>query len=156
LTRKIHVLVLIPLLALSILVTLVGGTGWAMERKDGAEYVIEGNETVTVGWDAATGVGAYEIRLLMLYVTPLTYFALARVPASETTVTLAQPRAGHFQVEARACRYSDCHVDDLQNPQNDLSTWVVSTDPTIGIVDGVHMAWWIYWKLAKFTGPVIE
>jgi hypothetical protein len=125
-------------------------------RLQGEEIIAEGDKGITVQWDAVPEATAYEVRLLMLHITPTTYFALARVPASETTITFLQPRAGHFRVEARTCRFADCHVDDPAQPELDLSRWAESTNKDDASVEGVPMGWWIYWKLKGFGGPVIE
>jgi hypothetical protein len=125
-------------------------------RLQGEEIIVEGDKGVTVGWDAVSVALAYEVRLVMLHITPTTYFALARVPASETTVTFVQPRSGHFRVEARSCRFADCHIEDQAQPEKDVSRWAESTNKDDSSVGGVPMAWWIYWKLKGFTGPVIE
>jgi hypothetical protein len=118
-------------------------------KLQGVEYLVEGN-SITVQWGPLDPiVQATELRLTMFDKDPVTYFALARVPAPTTRVVFNRPRTAHFRVEARSCRYTDCHVNDPNNPQNDLSVWVLSTDPTVGEVDGVLIGWWLYWKMPK-------
>ncbi len=126
----------------------------------GREYIVS-DATVTAQWDAVSAALAYEARLVSLHHAPVTFFALARIPASETSVTFSQPAAGHFEAQVRACKYADCHVDDSAHPENDLSRWVQSTlasDAQVDLLnDGIYvsMGWWIYWKLQPITDPII-
>jgi len=134
--------------------TVVSGQS-VISSMTGTEYIVSGAE-VTIQWDTVSNALAYEARLLMLYQEPVTYFALARIPASEVSVTFKQPRAGHFEAQVRTCKYADCHIEDPAKPEESVSGWSVSTDIDVATVDGVPMAWWIYWRLAPVTGPVIS
>ena len=128
----------------------------------GAEYIIS-SATVVVGWDYVSNALGYEARLALFAKEPVTYFALAKVPSAENTVTFHRPRVGHFRAEARAWNEVDAVTCAQgggaswdEETERCYSRWALSTTKEDATVDGASVAWWIYWQMPDVTGGGIE
>ena len=92
---------------------------------------------ISFAWDAGEGANAYELRLHG--VEQDIYIDEGIV--QELCMDIQLPKTGHYIAEIRSI-----------GPDGEVSEWVSSI--TIGTVDGVDRAWWLY-GYPNSPGPII-
>ena len=127
---------------LTIVLILLSITVYAQDRT--TTYWLKTNETATVAWTAEDSIIGDMYELKLIWVETSHEFNIGET--AELEYIINAPRVGHFNICVRAKR--------LVSGTWLYSSWSISTDPTVALVDGNPEGWRIYWRMAP-PGPII-
>ena len=114
------------------------------EKKEHITYFGTTDKEFTVAWGSpvdTSNVTGFELKLY--HVERETYTSLGIVNKDILRYTTKLPRSGHYIVYIRSVN-ANAETEDKK-----YSSWVLSTDPTNSIVDGIKKSWWLYGHVPK-------
>lgn len=103
------------------------------------EALYVSTESVTVGWDHSENATVYEARVIWQGASgDKQVFLIGQT--SDNKIVVSRPRSGAFEFQVRA------------GNEYGWSDWAKSTDPAVGVVDGVAKGWRVMFELPAPSG----